>query len=284
MDVIKREEMEHLEKKEWEYIAGVIRRDVFNMIIPKKEGHFASAMSCVEIVIALYLGGIMNFDKDKVNCPERDRFIMSKGHGAATLYSVLAYIGVIPRKMLSTYCECGSVFGGVVSECLEYGLEFTTGSLGHGLSFAGGIALNGKIQKQKYHTYVLLGDGECQEGTVWEAAMSIAHYGLDNVTAIVDYNGIQASDKVENIMSLGEIEEKWKAFGWETTIVDGHNVQEIIHGLNCKERNSHVPRVVIARTVKGKGISFMENDVNWHYREMTDEQIKTANIDLGIGG
>lgn len=272
-------------KKDNEYleISKAIRKDIFNMIVKNGAGHYASALSSVEILVALYLGGVMNYNINYTKFAERDRFIMSKGHAATALYSVLAKAGVISDEILDTYCKSGSQLGGLVNENIEYGLECAGGSLGHGLGFAGGVALNGKILEQNYHTFVLLGDGECQEGSVWEAAMCIASYKLDNITVIIDRNRLQASDFTDNIVNMDSMEAKWKAFGWNVFEVDGHDVELLINVLNKDKCKNEYPRVIIANTVKGKGISFIENSPDWHCREMNDKEKSQAMEELGIG-
>lgn len=263
-------------------ISASVRQDIFRIIYQSDGGHYASSLSIVEILVALYFGGVMEYNFQNPLSPNRDRFILSKGQGAAALYSVLYRAGVFNESVLNSYCTPNGKLGGLASEYLPYGIELSSGSLGHGLGFSGGIALSSKLEGSQFHTFVLMGDGECQEGSVWEAALSIPQYNLGNITAIIDYNGLQAMDKVDNIISLTSLSEKWKAFGWDVVEIDGHNFRKLLHALDKRNIKNSIPRMIIAKTIKGKGISFMENSTDWHYRKLTLEQAHTAQEDLGI--
>jgi len=265
-----------------EDIAKKVRQQIFCLNSKNGSGHYASSLSCVEILVSLYFGGILQYDPNNMDAIDRDRFIMSKGQGATALYAILHYANVFGESILKSYCTPESKLGGLVSEYLPYGLECSTGSLGHGLGFAGGVALNAKLQNHSFRTYVLMGDGECQEGTVWEAALSIAHFKLNNLIAIIDYNGLQASERTENIIKLDSISEKWKAFGWDVLEVDGHDIHALISALMQAKSSIEKPCIIIAKTVKGKGITFMENSVDWHCRAMTEEELRISREDLDL--
>lgn len=263
-------------------ISRRIRQELFQIIYDQECGHYSSSLSCVEILVALYFGGVMHFDISDPQTPFRDRFILSKGHSAAAHYCTLCEAGFFSKKTLHEYCTIDSKLGGLEKEFLPYGMEFSGGSLGHGLGFAAGIALISKTSKQFYHTFVLLGDGECQEGSIWEAAICIAHHKLGNVTAILDCNQLQASGKVEDILSLENLSDKWKAFGWKPIEVDGHDISQLIQALKLSTKDPTTPYVIIAKTTKGKGISFMEGSSKWHYKIMDKTQALIARRELNV--
>ena len=256
-----------------EDIAKEIRKDIMIAAYRGGAGHLASAFSAVEIMTALYFGDVLKYDKNNFNWEDRDKLIVSKGHASLVLYSVLKRIGYISQEELYSFCQPGSLLGGEPKYGDTPGVEATTGSLGHGLSFAVGIALANKIDKRPNRIYVLLGDGECQEGSVWEAALSAPTLELDNLTVIVDHNKLQAMDKLENIVKMHPFAEKWKAFGWNVLEIDGHSVRACQEAFLTK---TDKPLVVIASTVKGKGISFMENQPEWHFGQMTAKQFEQA--------
>lgn len=267
--------MECLEK-----IALDIRRSVFATVCANKAGHLASALSSVEILVALYFGDILRYDAKKPDWGGRDRFIMSKGHAALALYYVLAKAGYYDKRDVSTFCKEGTIFGGLATYGKIPGIEMTSGSLGHGLSFAAGIAMSaGRMQHLPYHTYVMVGDGELQEGEIWEAALFIAHNNLTNLTIIVDNNKIQATGYCENIIKLGDLAQKWRAFGFHVIEVDGHNMEQLIESMKLK---SEIPKVIIANTIKGKGLSFAENRGDWHYKMPSEEEIEVGLCELGM--
>lgn len=263
--------------------AKEMRKLIFKTAYKGKTGHLASALSIVEVLTALYFGDVLSYDS---SCPEwkdRDKLIMSKGHGSLAIYSVLAMAGFFPCEDLSGFCQPGSVFGGEPKLGDIPGIEATTGSLGHGLSFAVGVAMAHKIDKIKSRIYVILGDGECQEGSVWEAVMSAAHHKLNNITVILDNNKLQAMGTLDEILSLEPFAGKWREFGWETAEVDGHDILKIKDELlKDKQSKSENPRLIIANTVKGKGISFMERIPIWHYRMPNAEELEQLLIDLEL--
>ena len=266
-----------LEKK-----AKWVRREVLEMCLAAGAGHVAPAFSCADIIVALYHGGIMRVDPKNRFWPDRDRFILSKGQGCASLYAVLADFGFFPVEDLRSYCQLGTHLGGH-SESNVPGIEAFTGSLGQGFSIGVGMALAAKMDGKKYFTFVLLGDGELQEGSVWEAAMFAGHHHLNNLVAIIDRNQLQAIDYTENAMMLEPLADKWRAFGWEVKVVNGHDYAELLDVFSkAKTRHSDKPLAVIANTIKGKGVSFMENRPIWHFRIPTGEEIAQARKELAL--
>lgn len=258
-----------------------LRKRIF--LIGYKGGlaHLASCFSCLEILYALFLKGVMRYDVKNPDWEERDRFILSKGHAGLALYSVMAEAGFLPKEEVETYLQPGTRIGG--EPCMRdlKGIEATTGSLGHGLSMAVGMAITQKVDQRDAKTYVLLGDGECQEGTVWEAAMSAAACELDNLTAILDCNNLQKMDTVKKTMGMDNWQEKWEAFGWYVEHVDGHNLEELAEKLK-QENATGKPRLLIAHTVKGKGVSIMENNPNWHFKLPGRKELKYFKEELGV--
>ena len=254
-----------------------IRREVIEMIYTAKSGHPGGNLSAVEIITVLYKKCMKHYpDWDKnPDFKNRDRFVLSKGHASATLYAVLAECGYFPNSELNTFRQLGSKLQGHPSSKLLKGIEVSTGSLGQGLSMANGIALGLKLDKINSNVFVYMGDGELQEGNVWEAIMASSHYKLDNLIAFIDNNGLQIDGENNKVMDLGDISGKFKAFGWQTISIDGHNIQEIEDAVN-KAKNNDTPTVIIAKTVKGKGVSFMENQVGWHGKAPSKEDYEKA--------
>lgn len=266
-----------------EHIARELRKDIMITAYHGGAGHLASAFSAVEIMTALYFGGVLSYDRENPDWENRDKVIVSKGHASLVLYSVLKRIGYLTQEELATFCQPGSVLGGEPKYGDIPGVEATTGSLGHGLSFAAGIAMAHKLDNKTSRIYVLLGDGECQEGSVWEAALSAAHHQLDNLTVILDRNQLQAMGDTENILKLESLKEKWQGFGWVVTEADGHNIGELIQVLQeDRALVKECPRILIAKTVKGKGVSFMEQAPIWHYRMPNHEEMEIVKQELGI--
>mgnify|MGYP000858503529 CR=1 FL=1 len=237
--------------------------------------HLASCFSCLEILYALYVGGILRLDAKNPTWQDRDRFILSKGHAGLALYAVLAEKGLLSADEFNSYLQPGGVIGGEPCRRDSQWIETATGSLGHGLSFAVGIALALKLKKSPAKVYVLLGDGELQEGTVWEAAMSAAALKLDNIVAILDCNEIQKMDFVNKTIGEPRWQEKWTAFGWNVTETDGHDVAALMQCLN-EENTTGKPLFIIAHTVKGKGVSVMEQNPNWHFKLPKSKKEKAA--------
>ena len=241
-----------------------------------KSSHISAALSMADILAVLY-GSFLNVDPENPNKPDRDRFILSKGHAGAAVYATLAEMGFFSVDKLRTHYQDGSDLSGHVSHKGIPGVELSTGSLGHGLSVGAGMALDAKLSGKKHRVVVLLSDGECDEGSNWEAILFSGHYKLNNLIAIVDYNKYQALTKVSETLDLEPFADKWKCFGWNVYEVDGHNHDEIENVLNRSRDEKEKPTVVIAHTVKGKGVSFMEKDpVLWHYRTPQGDEFKAA--------
>ena len=254
-----------------------LRRDIVKMLHTAKSGHPGGSLSELEILIALYYE-VMNIDPKNPQKEDRDLFVLSKGHACPGLYAVLADKGYFPKEDLWTLRKIDSMLQGHPDSHKTKGIDVNAGSLGQGASVSVGLALAAKRKNNGQKVYCLLGDGECQEGLVWEAAMSASHYKLDNLTFILDNNGLQIDGKNDEVMSLGNIKEKFSAFGFKTFEVDGHNVEEIVKAL--KENVSGQPKFIQAHTIKGKGISFMENNVGWHGKAPNDEEYEIAMKEL----
>jgi len=256
-------------------VAKRLRRDIVTMIGKAGSGHPGGSLSAVEILTTLFWK-IMRHKPSDPQWQDRDRFILSKGHAAPVLYSVLAECGYFPRSELATLRQLDSHLQGHADRTATPGVEMSSGSLGQGLSFAIGIALAGRLNSQSFRVYALLSDGECDEGQTWEAAMSAAHFKLDNLTAIVDNNGIQLSGFNRDIMNLDPLNKKWESFGWQVTDIDGHDLDQILDALKKAQKVRGQPAVIIAHTVKGKGVSFMENNVDFHGKAPNAEQLEKA--------
>lgn len=263
-----------------ENIAKSIRKDIYITAHNAGGGHMGAAFSMVDIITTLYFGDVLKYDASNPMWEERDRFILSKGHACYALYAVLAEAGYFSKEELKTVGRPGSKFGGHPKINDIPGVEASTGALGHGLSFAMGMALAHKIDKKENHFYVVLGDGECQEGSIWEAALSAPTLELDNLTVIVDHNKLQAMDRLENIVKMKPFAEKWKSFGWNVIQIDGHDINQIREALITRKEN--IPTVIIANTIKGKGVSFMENVPIWHYRMPNEQELPILMSELNI--
>lgn len=242
--------------------------------------HLASSLSCVDIVVAAYYSALRIDPRDPW-AADRDRFILSKGHAATTLYTALAFRSFFPEALLDTYTEAGGCLSEHPGPRCVPGIEAATGSLGHGLPIGLGMALAARIQQRDYRVMVLLSDGECNEGSVWEAAMFAPAQRLENLVAIVDYNKWQATDRSEQVMALAPLAAKWQAFGWSTYELDGHDLPALCRALQNMPDGSGKPVCIIAHTVKGRGVSFMEDDNNWHYRVPNAEEVAAARRELG---
>jgi transketolase len=267
---------DHVSIQQLERTARVLRRHVVRMIAAANSGHPGGSLSAVEIVTALYFGGILRHDPKRPQWPERDRFILSKGHGVPVLYAALAERGYFPADELMSLRQVDSRMQGHPVQGATPGIEASTGSLGQGLSIAVGHALAGRLDTRHYRTYALLGDGECQEGQVWEAAMAAANYELDTLTAIVDVNRFQLDGPVEDIQSLEPFADKWRAFRWHAIEVDGHDLAAVLDALRAARAHRGQPTCIIAHTVKGKGVSFMEHNNEFHGKAPTREQLEVA--------
>jgi len=253
-------------------IINKLRFEVIKMSHYGKAAHLGSSLSCLDLIAVLYYNFLQINPKNSTD-PLRDRFILSKGHAITSLYAVLAYRDFFPKTLLETFNTNGSCLPEHPSLQCVPGIEAATGSLGHGLSLGLGLALAAKIQKQKYQTVVLLSDGECNEGSIWEAAMLAPSLGLSDLIGIIDYNKWQATGRSNEIMKLHPLKKKWEAFGWNTQEVEGHNPLHILSALR-EARLQKGPSMIIANTIKGKGIPFMEDDNNWHYRIPKKEEVQ----------
>lgn len=259
-----------------EQISRTIRQRVVQISHEAKSAHLGGALSCVDLLVALFWD-VLKVNPDNPVDPLRDRLIFSKGHAASALYTILAHRGFFPEDRLATFNQPGSGLPEQPAPHSTPGVEWATGSLGHGLGVGLGMALASKIQRLDYASYVILSDGECQEGSVWEAAMLAPRLKISPLTVMVDFNGWQATGRSPEIMQMEPLAAKWQSFGWEAIEVNGHDLAEILEALH---QPSAKPKAIIARTVKGKGVSFMEDDNNWHYRSPTWEELGKARQEL----
>ncbi len=255
--------------------AAKLRKQILQMIVDAKGTHIGSAFSIIDILTVLY-GRILNIDPKKPDDSKRDKFVLSKGHGAAALYVVLANYGFFSKELLKTYCSPGSIFGGHPDSRRIPGVETSTGSLGHGFSVAVGFALANKINKNPAKVYCLIGDGEASEGAVWEATEVAAHYKLDNLTLILDDNKLMIGGFTKDIIDPISFSDKFSAFGCNTIETDGHNFKQLVEVLSKVPIKNGKPTAIIANTIKGKGVSFMENEKEWHSMLPNAEQMKDA--------
>ena len=261
-------------------IAKDIRRMIYKTAHHSGGGHMGGAFSAADIIAVLYFGGVLRYDAKNPSWNERDKFILSKGHSCYALYAALAKAGYFPEDELLRAGKPGSMLGGHPKINEIPGVEASTGALGHGLSFAIGIAYADKVSKLDSHVYALLGDGECQEGSIWEGALSAPALKLDNLSVIIDHNKLQAMDKLDNILPIKPLADKWRAFGWNVIEIDGHDYSQIKDALLTRCDNK--PNVIIANTIKGKGVSFMENKPLWHFRMPNEEELVILMRELDI--
>ena len=261
-------------------IARELRLDILEMTTKAGSGHPSSSFSAVEILTALYFGGLLNYRPEEPWWPERDRFIMSKGHAAPLLYAVLARAGYFDRQLLWTLREIDSPVQGHPIQAKLPGVEATTGSLGQGLSLGLGHVLGARLNGFHYRVYVLLGDGECEAGQIWEAAMAASHFKADTLTAILDYNKYQETGPISREMALEPLIDKWRSFGWSVGEVDGHDIPAITEALKSTRNISGQPSILIAHTIKGKGVSFVEADFTFHGRALKPEQAEKAREEI----
>lgn len=267
--------------KRLESRANAVRKDIVAMIHAAGSGHPGGSLSAADIVTALYFH-VMTIDPDRPGWEDRDRFILSKGHACPVLYAALAERGYFGLREIATLRHHHSILQGHPDMNKTPGVDMTSGSLGNGLSAGVGMALAAKWKGKSFRVHVLLGDGELEEGIVWEAAMAAAHHGLANLVAIVDCNGLQITGRVDDVMRVAPLADKWKAFGWEVIEIDGHDMDEILDAFG-KARTMRKPVAILARTVKGKGVSFMEGAAEWHGKAIDDERFAAAMIELGEG-
>ncbi len=251
--------------EELKNMAATIRCDIIDMICTANAGHPGGSLSSADIVTALYFR-LMRIDPQSPRWPDRDRFILSKGHACPVWYAALSERGYFDKSHLGTLRRMGSILQGHPDMNKTPGIDMTAGSLGHGLSVGLGMALSGKLQKKDYQVWIIIGDGESQEGSIWEAAMAGAKWKLNNLTAILDHNNLQNDYSVDEVMPIEPIADKWRAFGWRVVVIDGHNMEEIVQALEGAKAYLDGPTMIIAETIKGKGVSFMENVCEWHGR------------------
>jgi len=259
-------------------VAQEIRRDIVAMIASARSGHLGPSLSCVEILVSLYFDR-MRHKPDNPTWPDRDRLVLCKGHAAPALYAALARSGYFDPGALLSLRRTGSILQGHPTRETP-GVDVSTGSLGQGLSIANGIALAGRLDGKRYRVFALAGDGECDEGQIWEAAMTAGHLGLSNVTAIIDRNGVQSDDATERVKKKEPLDRKWRSFGWQVLEIDGHNFMQIHHSFDVAEWTTDRPTVIIARTMKGKGLSFLEGDANSHNVSFSEEDLDWAMEEL----
>lgn len=263
--------------KELETKANQMRKEVLTTIYEAGSGHTGSDLSCTDILVALYYD-ILNVAPNNSQWEDRDRYIQSKGHAAEILWTVLADKGFFSKERLKTVSQFNSELIGHPNNKVP-GIEMNTGSLGHGLSLGVGTALAAKMNGKKYTTYVLMGDGEQPEGSIWEGAMAAGHYHLDNLVGIIDYNKLQITGKIEEVMNTWPLKNKYEAFGWHVVEVDGNDITQLIHALK-NERADGKPTLILANTIKGKGVKAAEDQANWHHKTMNQEEYETAMKDL----
>ena len=260
-------------------LARAIRRDVLQMVHLANASHVGTCLSMADLLATLY-GGVLRVDPARPDWEARDRLILSKGHGGAALYAALAETGFFPREWLDRYCEDGAPLAGHATHRGVPGVEVSTGSLGHGLPIACGMAIAGKRKGLPYRVFAILGDGECDEGSVWEAALFAPQHSLDNLVVIIDCNRLQSLGFVKDVLDLDPLTDKWRSFRWSVREIDGHNLPEIQAAFKDVPFEPGKPNCVIARTVKGKGVSFMENELAWHYKSPDADQLRQALAEL----
>ncbi|WP_281172736.1 transketolase [Caldanaerobius polysaccharolyticus] len=275
-----KQEVRFMDNQRLAHIATEVRKNIIKAVTAAKSGHPGGSLSATDILVTLYFD-VMRIDPKNPKWKDRDRFVLSKGHAAPALYAVLAERGYFAKEELMRLRQVGSILQGHPDMKSTPGVDMTTGSLGQGLSAANGMALAAKLDKKDYRVYVMLGDGEIQEGMVWEAAMSAAHYRLDNLTAFLDYNQLQIDGANDLVMTIKPVADKWRAFGWNVLEIDGHDYDQIKSAVEKAKATKGKPTMVIAHTVKGKGVSFMENQVGWHGSAPNEEQMKKALTELG---
>jgi len=264
------------EKSQW------LREQILELVVNTNKGHIPSCYSCTEIIVSLFYGGYLNFNAENPDDRNRDRILVSKGHAAMVLYPVLADLGFFSESELGGFCTPDGLLRMYADNSIP-GIESITGSLGHGLGIGAGYALSAKRDDKSFKSFVVLGDGECYEGSIWETALFASSSKLDNLVAIVDRNRLCIMDETENCVELGDISDKFRAFGWDAYNVDGHSYQSILPVMNeVTTSNNGKPKVIVSNSVKGKGISFMENQPLWHNKMMNDDQVADARRQLAI--
>lgn len=271
--------MNNLEKKNAINLAKKLRKKILDLSFyaGSSSSHFGGALSSADIVASLF-GEVMNFNKKNFKSSSRDRFILSKGHGCMVYYAVLNILGIIPDEKLKTFEKDSSDLLGHPVKNSEIGIDFSTGSLGMGLSLGIGLSLAFKRKEMKNRVFVLVGDGECNEGSIWESALCAPNLELNNLTVIIDHNNFQQTGSNDEIMSIKNLESKWSSFNWNTILVDGHDINKLTTAL--KSNNSNLPKAIIAKTIKGKGFSFSENNNDWHHKVMTNKTYQEAKEEI----
>lgn len=270
--------MKNLPQEKFEALsitAKNVRRNIVEMVTAAKSGHPGGSLSAVEILTSLYFE-VMDIDLDEPQKQDRDRFVLSKGHATPVLYGALAEKGFFPKNEIKNFRKLNSILQGHPDMKNIPGVDMSSGSLGQGLSVANGMALAGKLNKSEKYVYALLGDGEVQEGQIWEAAMTSAHYKLDNLIAFLDNNGLQIDGDLEDVMGVSPLDDKWKAFNWDVQVIDGHDFNAILSAVEAAKTKKGQPSIIIAKTVKGKGVSFMENKAEWHGSAPSTDQLAQA--------
>jgi transketolase len=262
-----------VERSQW------LRRQIFEMVLRQRDGHVPSSFSMAEILVTLYYGGVLRWTRGAPTDPGRDRLIVSKGHAAMALYPILADIGYFPPEELDRFTQPGGLLG-MYADVRVPGIEGISGSLGHGLGMACGFCYAARLDGERHRSFVILGDGECYEGSVWESALFAAHQGFDNLVAVVDRNALCILGKTEELVRLEPLEEKWRAFGWHVERVNGHSFAELHDAFALAGRTNGKPLAIVADTVKGKGISFMEGRAGWHNKMPNEEQAAQARLEL----
>ncbi|SCG83903.1 transketolase [Proteiniborus sp. DW1] len=266
--------------KDYKQIANTLRKDIIMMTHEAKSGHPGGSLSACEILTALYFKE-MRIDPSNPKWEDRDRFVLSKGHATPVLYATLSERGFFPKEELMKFRKINSMLQGHPDMKGTPGVDMSTGSLGQGLAVANGMALSAKLDNKDYRVYALVGDGEIQEGIIWEAAMFATHYKLDNLTVFMDHNGLQIDGHNEDVMNVEPVNKKFEAFGWNVLEIDGHDFNQIFDALEKSKAIKDKPTLIIAKTVKGKGVSFMENQANWHGTAPNAEQAQKAFAELG---
>ncbi|MEJ2727501.1 MAG: transketolase [Deltaproteobacteria bacterium] len=261
--------------EELKKMAVIIRCDIIDMICTAAAGHPGGSLSAADVVTALYFR-VMRIDPKNPDWPDRDRFILSKGHACPVWYAALAERGYFDKSHLKTLRRMGSILQGHPDMRKTPGIDMTAGSLGHGLSAGLGMALSAKLQQKDFHVFVIIGDGESQEGSIWEASMAAPNFKLDNLTAILDYNHLQNDYSLEDIMPIHPVVDKWKAFGWHVIDIDGHDMAQVVQALEEAKTHKGAPTMIVANTIKGKGVSYMENVCEWHGKAPCQEEADQA--------
>jgi transketolase len=273
---------ENVEEKALKQKAAWLRREIFEMVLRQRDGHIPSSLSMVEILVTLYYGGVLRYTPGQPKAPDRDRLLVSKGHAAMALYPILADVGYFPKDELAKFTQPEGILG-MYADVRIPGIEGISGSLGHGLGMASGVCYAARLDGKAHRSFVVLGDGECYEGSVWESAVFASSQGLDNLVAIVDRNSLCILGRTEELVRLESLDAKWQSFGWQTVRVDGHDLGALARAFTLVGKTDKKPLCIIADTVKGKGISFMEGRAEWHNKMPSEAQVAQARAELAGG-